>query len=438
MDPLTIGALSVAALFFLIIIGCHIGVSLMVASYAGVWAITGRPAVAASLLKTTAFSAVADYAFAVIPLFVLMGLLATSAGATRDLFNAAGSMLRAVSGGIGIATVAANAIFAAITGVSVASAAVFSKLAVPEMQRLHYQLRFSLGIVASSALLGMLIPPSILLIVYGVITEQSIGALFAAGIGPGLLVAFALSLAIWAMAKMRPALVGGNARPEDASSASRAEMILRPWPLYLLIALVLGGIYLGWFTPTEAGAVGALGAMAILIGRGAFSLRGMVDLLLETGRASAGIFFLLIAASMYSRMLTLSGLPNAISDWAIHLALPPYAIIVVFIVILLIMGMILDSVSIILLTMPIMVPVVQMLGFDAVWFGIVAIVAIEIGLLTPPFGMVVFAMKSSLPDTVSIEDIYIGSAPFLVVLLTVLAILVVVPSISLAIPNFIY
>ena len=437
MDPLTIGALTIAALFFLIIIGCHIGVSLMVSSYVGVWAITGRPAVAASLLKTTAFSAVADYVFAVIPLFVLMGLLATSAGATRDLFNAAEALLHRLRGGLGIATVAANAVFAAITGVSVASAAVFSKIAVPEMRRLHYQLRFSLGIVASSALLGMLIPPSILLIVYGVVTEQSIGALFAAGIGPGLLVAGALSLAISVMARYRPSLVGDGMMPE-LDRLDRRTMIARPWPLYLLIILVLGGIYGGLFTPTEAGAIGALGALLILIGRRAFSWRGMIDLLLETGKASAGIFFLLIAASMYSRMLTLSGLPNAISDWAIHLALPPHAIIVVFIVILLLLGMILDSVSIILLTMPIMVPVVQTLGFDAVWFGIVAIVAIEIGLLTPPFGMVVFAMKASLPDDVTLEDIYIGSAPFLLVLLLSLAILVAFPWVVMTIPHLIY
>lgn len=437
MDPVTIGFLSIAALFALILLGFHIGIALMLSSYAGVWLISGRPTVAASLLKTTAYSGVQDYVFAVIPLFVLMGLLATQAGATRDLFNAAEALLQRLRGGVGVATVAANAIFAAITGVSVASAAVFSKVAVPEMLRLNYSLRFSLGIVASSALLGMLIPPSILLIVYGVVMKENIGAMFLAGIGPGMLVAIFLSGGIWIMARMRPELAGAD-MPSDTGAEDRRTLIVRPWPLYLLIATILGGIYFGWFTPTEAGAIGSLGALIILIARRNFTRHGMVTLLLETGRASAGIFFLLMAASMYGRMLTLSGLPSAISGWAIALQLPPLVVILVFLVILLFLGMILDSVSILLLTVPIMAPVAQALGYDVVWFGIIAIVAVEIGLLTPPFGMVVFAMKAALPDNVRLEDIYRGSAPFLLILLLALAVMVLFPSVVMFLPNLIY
>lgn len=437
MDPLTIGILSIAALFTLILLGLHIGIALMLSSYAGVWLISGRPSVAASLLKTTAFSGVQDYVFAVIPLFVLMGLLATQAGATRDLFNAAEALLQRLRGGVGVATVAANAVFAAITGVSVASAAVFSKVAVPEMLRLKYNLRFSLGIVASSALLGMLIPPSILLIVYGVVMKENVGAMFLAGVGPGVLVAVLLSGGIWIMARMRPELAGGGTQREE-ERVDRRVLIVRPWPLYLLIVTILGGIYFGWFTPTEAGAIGSLGALLILIARRSFTWRGIIDLLLDTGKASAGIFFLLMAASMYGRMLTLSRLPAAISDWAIHLQLPPLVVILVFLVILLFLGMILDSVSILLLTVPIMAPVAQALGYDAVWFGIVAIVAVEIGLLTPPFGMVVFAMKAALPDDVRLEDIYRGSAPFLLILLLALAVMVLFPPVVMFLPNLIY
>ena len=439
MDPLTIGTISIVALFALILLGFHVGVALMLTSYVGVWAIVGRAPVAASLLKTTAFSAVADYVFAVIPLFVLMGLLATNAGATRDLFSAAEALLRRLRGGLGIATVAANAVFAAITGVSVASAAVFSKLAVPEMSRLNYRMRFSLGIVASSSLLGILIPPSILLIVYGVVSEQSVGQLFAAGIGPGILVAVALSLAIWLRAVLDPRIVGqSEGAPALGPGGGRAAVLVRPWPLYLLIVLVLGGIYGGFFTPTEAGAIGALVAFVIVLARGSFSWRGLIDVLLETGKATAGIFFLLIAASMYGRMLTLSRLPTSIADWAIALDLPAAAILVVFVAILLVLGMILDSVSIILLTVPIMVPVVQALGYDVIWFGIIAIVAIEIGLLTPPFGMVVFAMKASLPPEVTLEDIYAGSAPFLLVLLGSLALMILFPPIVMYLPHLIF
>lgn len=438
MDPTDIGLISIAALFGLILIGFHIGVALMLTSFAGVYLITGRLTVGANLLKTTAYSAVADYVFAVIPLFILMGLLTTAAGATRELFSSAEELLRRVRGGVGIASVVANAIFAAITGVSVASAAVFSKLAVPEMERLNYDRRFSLGIVASSALLGMLIPPSILMIVYAVITEQSIGKLFAAGLVPGLLVAGALSASIWVMVRIWPRLGGASGELRPMARGERHWIILKPWPIYSLIALVLGGIYGGIFTPTEAGAIGAFGAFCLLMARGGVSLRGLVDLLLETGKASASIFFLLIAASMYSRMLTISRLPAEITDWITHLQMHPVLVLLALIVMLLVLGMILDSVSILLLTVPIIAPVASALGYDLIWLGIVVIITIELGLLTPPFGMVVFAMKAALPDSVQLEDIYAGAAPFLLVLLVTLALIIMFPQLSLFVPNLLF
>jgi C4-dicarboxylate transporter, DctM subunit len=444
MDPLTIGLLSVGGLFILILLGFHVGVALAITSFLGVYFITGqRLIVAGNLLKTTSFSAIGDYVFAVIPLFVLMGLLTTASGATRELFSAAEALLRRLRGGLGISTVAANAVFAAITGVSIASAAVFSKIAIPEMQRLKYSMRFSLGIVASSSLLGMLIPPSILMIIFAVITEQSIGRLFAAGVIPGILVAAALSFAIWLMVAIRPRLGGFGATAGDELQGqlegwSRGIVLLRPWPIYILIVLVLGGIYGGIFTPTEAGAVGAFGALLLLISRRKFTLRTGVDLLLETGKATASIFFLLIAASMYSRMLALSRLPTAITDWVIALDMAPILVIVAFMLVLVVLGMILDSVSILLLTMPVMVPVAISIGYDPIWFGIVAIIAIELGLLTPPFGMVIFAMKAALPGDVRLEDIYAGSAPFLLVLVAVLGLLIAVPELSLFLPRLLF
>jgi C4-dicarboxylate transporter, DctM subunit len=444
MDPLTIGLLSVGGLFILILLGFHVGVALAITSFLGVYFITGqRLIVAGNLLKTTSFSAIGDYVFAVIPLFVLMGLLTTASGATRELFSAAEALLRRLRGGLGISTVAANAVFAAITGVSIASAAVFSKIAIPEMQRLKYSMRFSLGIVASSSLLGMLIPPSILMIIFAVITEQSIGRLFAAGVIPGILVAAALSFAIWLMVAIRPRLGGFGATAGDELQGqlegwSRGIVLLRPWPIYILIVLVLGGIYGGIFTPTEAGAVGAFGALLLLISRRKFTLRTGVDLLLETGKATASIFFLLIAASMYSRMLALSRLPTAITDWVIALDMAPILVIVAFMLVLVVLGMILDSVSILLLTMPVMVPVAISIGYDPIWFGIVAIIAIELGLLTPPFGMVIFAMKAALPGDVRLEDIYAGSAPFLLVLVAVLGLLIAVPQLSLFLPRLLF
>ena len=437
IDALTVGVLSVAVIFALILLGFHIGVALGAVSFVGVYLMTGKLLVAASLLQTTAFHGVNDYIFAVIPLFIVMGLFATQSGATRDLFDAAESLMRKIRGGIGVATVIANAIFGAVTGVSVASAAVFSQLAIPEMNRLGYERRFSLGIVASSALLGMLIPHSILIIVYGVITEESIGRLFAAGIGPGLVVAAALSAMILLRVRLNPAFAGHEGQG-DARASGRLEAIVKIWPIAALITLVLGGIYGGLFTPTEAGAIGALGAAVLIVVRGRFTAEAMMTMLLDTGRACASIFFLLITAQMYSRMLTLSRLPEALTQWASGLAVPGLMILLAFIVVLIVLGCIIDSVSILLLTMPIMVPIALSFGYDKLWFGMIAIIAVEIGLLTPPFGMVVFAMKSALPDDVKIEEIFRGCVPFFAALLVALGLVIAFPEISHFLPRLVF
>jgi tripartite ATP-independent transporter DctM subunit len=438
MDATTIGFISIAVLIVMILMGFHIGVALSTVSLATLSIMRGSFEIGTSMLVTTAYSGVMDYVFAVIPLFVLMGLAATESGAIRELFDASQIMLRGVRGGLGIATVIANAIFAAITGVSVASAAVFSRLAIPEMQRLNYDHRFSLGIVASTALLGMLIPPSVLMIVYGVITEQSIGRLFAAGFMPGLLVSVILSAGIVGMITWNPRL-GGLVRGQRTKyERPNVLAMVRPWPIYSLIALVLGGIWGGLFTPTEAGAVGAGGAMVLMIARGKMTRSTLLEVMLECGKTVAVVFFLLIAAQMYSRMLTLSGVPTAISAWAVTATDTPLLIIIGFMGVLLILGCLIDSVSILLLTMPIMAPVAFHLGYDPIWFGIVVIVTVEIGLITPPFGMVVFAMKASLPDDVLLEDIFMGSMPFLIMLFGAVALLVAFPQITLWLPNLLF
>lgn len=435
MDPIHIALLTIAGVFGLVLLGVHIGVALALLSVLGIWAITGKGAVAVSLLNTTAYSSVMDYVFAVIPLFVLMGILANLSGATRDLFSSAQVVFGRIRGGLGVATVFANAVFAAITGVSVASAAVFSRLAVPEMLRLGYDRKFALGIVAGSAILGMLIPPSILMIVYGVLTEQSIGKLFVAGIGPGLLVVVVLAGGIWLRVRLAPRL-SGQLDPAPAPTwAEYLRAALKPWGVIGLIGLVLGGLYGGLFTPTEAGAVGAFGALLLAMLARRVNGRAIVGVLSEIGRSTASIFLLLIAAQMYSRMLTLSGLARALSDWAATLQVAPILIVLAFVLVLLLLGMIIDSVSILLLTVPIMVPVVLKLGLDPIWFGMVAILAIEIGLLTPPFGMVVFAMKSSLEDQATVEEIFAGAWPFMVKLLIALAIVIAVPGISTWLPS---
>jgi len=327
MDPLTLGLISCVVLMILILSGFHIAVALSFTSFATLFLLSGRLSVAAKMLETTAYSAIMDYVFAVIPLFVLMGLLTTASGATGELFQVAEKMTRKLPGGVGVSTVLANMIFAAITGVSVASAAVFSKVAVPEMVRLNYDRKFSLGIVASSALLGMLIPPSVLMIIYGILTEQSIGRLFAAGIGPGLLLSLALCVMIVVKVMLRPETGGRGAAFKPLGDDAPKVSLLRPWPIYILIAVILGGIYGGIMTPTEAGAVGAAGGLALLFARGKKPGRAFLNVILDTGAATASIFALLIAAQMYSRMLTLTGLPAAATDWVAALPVAPIVIV---------------------------------------------------------------------------------------------------------------
>jgi tripartite ATP-independent transporter DctM subunit len=281
----------------------------------------------------------------------------------------------------------------------------------------------------------MLIPPSILMIVYGVITEESIGRLFAAGIGPGLVVAGVLIATILIRVRIDPSVVGREGEVVTDAKVSRLDLLAKVLPIFALIALVLGGIYGGFFTPTEAGAIGALGALVLILLRGRFTQASLMAMLLDTGKACASIFFLLITAQMYSRMLTLSRLPETLTSSASALDVPALAILLAFVAVLIVLGCIIDSVSILLLTMPIMVPIAATLGYDKIWFGMIAIVTIELGLLTPPFGMVVFAMKASLPPDVRIEEIFLGSAPFFVVLLLALALVIAFPQISLFVPR---
>jgi len=436
LAPTTLALISVALLFGLILLGVHIGVALAAVSVLTLWLISGKFAVAISLLQTTAYSAVMDYVFAVVPLFVLMGIFATVSGATRELFASAQALLGRVRGGIGIATVFANAVFAAITGVSVASAAVFSKVALPEMERLNYDRKFSLGIVAGSAILGMLIPPSVLMIVYGVLTEQAIGKLFIAGILPGLVVMAVLSLGIWTMVLVKPRLGGRQVEVRRLDLRTLVRVAAAPWAVVGLVILVVGGIWGGFFTPTEAGAVGAAGGfLLIFINRQKLTLRGLWQILLDAGQTTASIFLLLICAQMYSRVLTMSGLAGNVTQWVTALAIPPIFIVLGFIVVFVLLGCILDSTSIIILTIPLMHPIALNLGYDPLWFAIVAILSIEIGLLTPPFGMVAFAMKSAIGKTVQVEEIFAGVIPFILLLGLALGIIIAFPGLSTWLPS---
>lgn len=433
MSAIAIGSLTLVAMLALIWLGMHVGVALTLLSFVGVWAIKENVTIASKLLALAAYDSIANHIFAVVPLFVLMGLLVSVSDIGKDTFTVADRLFRRVQGGLGIATVAANAVFAAITGISIASAAVFTKVAVPEMLRLGYTPRFSVGVVAGSSVLGMLIPPSLLLILYGFLAEQSVGALFIAGIVPGLLLALAFAVAIVFMARRFPAFVGGpEAGQPDTEAIGFGQAMVKLAPIGLLIGLVLGGIYGGFFTPTEAGAVGALGALILALGKRKLGWRDLWQVLVETGHVTVSICFLIIAASIYTRMLALAGIPQALVG-AIQAADMGFVVLmVVYVLLILVMGTVLDSTSIMLVTLPLLLPVIGTFDVNLIWFGIVTVIAVEIGLLTPPLGIAVYVIKSTLDDDrIGLNDIFAGAAPFALIMLAVLVIVIAFPSISL-------
>jgi C4-dicarboxylate transporter, DctM subunit len=440
VSDLTLGALLIAALVLLVLLGTHIAIALIAVAFGGIWLIRNDAEMAMRLLYMASYNGVADYIFATIPLFVLMGLLVSIGNVGKDTFEVAEALLRRVKGGLGVATVAANTVFAAVTGVSIASAAVFTRVAVPEMVRHGYRTTFATGTVAGSSVLGMMIPPSLLMIIYGVLAEQSIGKLFIAGVIPGFLLALAFVVMIMLMARFTPAKVFDLERLDAVRlaqgavpSLGAAAMAGKLVPIVLLVMLVLGGLYSGFFTPTEAGGIGAFGALLIAAARGRLGTGNLWKVLHETGSVSVGILVLLVAASFYSRMLSVAGVPVAIAELVRDAGLGPHGFLLLYVAIVLFLGMILDSSSILLIMTPIAAPIATQMGFDLIHFGVITILAVEIGLLTPPFGISIFTVKSTLNDPkVSVESIFAGAMPFVGVMLLVLLLVALMPVLSLA------
>lgn len=436
MDPLLIGMILVVIVFVFIIMGVYLGFAMAGAAVIGLWWITGSFEIASRLLVNTCYGQLMEYHFGTIPMFLVMGLLANLSGASEELYDAASVVFRKVRGGVGITTVLANAVFAAITGVSMASVVVFSKIALPQMLRLGYSRRFSFGTVAGSSVLGMLIPPSMLLIFYGILAEEGIGQLFLGGVLPGILLTGIYITGIVLIGIFRPEIVGGKTfEKSTVASLSLIRVVTKPWGVAVLVVMVLGGIYGGFFSPTEAGAVGAGGAFILVIVKRRMQLPALVGVLLETGRTLGGMYFLFIGAAMYSRMLAISGLPGYLSQSLTGLDVSPAVIIILFLFLFIIMGALLDSISIMLLTLPIMVPVLRAMEVDLVWFGILATVALEMGMLTPPFGTVVYLLKASLTVEGSVEDIFMGSFPFVIMMAITLLLLLLFPPISVWLPG---
>lgn len=431
MTPIEIGMISVGAIIFLIYIGVYIPVALAAVSFVSIWLMRDNFDLAVNLLKIAIGDSAMEYTFATIPLFTFMGLMVSKAGLGTDIYEVMNSGFRRVKGGIGMATVGANAVFAAVTGSSIASASVFSKVSVPQMMQYGYNPRFAVGVVAGSSVLGMIIPPSAMLIIYSFVAEQSVGDMFLAGIVPGVMLAIAYVAAIWAMGRLFPDFVGG--RPSsDYERMPLMDVASKTLPTLGLVFIVLGGIYTGWMTPVEAGAAGALAGLVIALVRGTMSLKDFWQVLIETGHITATILFLITAASIYSRMLGLAGLPNELGDYMADSQASFIQIMIIYVLLMLFLGTLLDTASIILIVVPLFLPLIEPMGLSLVWFGIITVVGAEIGLLTPPLGISCFVIKASLnDDRIALKDVFLGALPFAGVMLCVLVLLIAFPQLSL-------
>ena len=448
--------LLIVCLIALVAIGVHIAIALGMTSALGIFLVTGADSYAFGtvqrMLAATAYEAIREFVFAVIPLFLLMGEFISKSGTVTDVYRGVNRMLRRLPGRLGIATVIGNALFSFVTGVSIASAATFSRIAYPEMKRFGYHPGFALGTVAGSSCLGMLIPPSVLMIVWGILTEQSIGQLFAGGVLPGLMLTSMFIIYVFAMALLKPSVVGigadgapvvsaaAAANPDTDEEVSTGQFLVSLVGIIAVIVAVLGGIWFGVFSPTEGAGAGAFIGLVLALIKG-MRFRDFIDAVLSVGKTSAPILLLLVAASLYSRTLAMTGMANAIEGLFIGSGMEPWMIIAVMVLIWFALGMIIDSISIMLLTAAIFSPIAIQLGFDPIAFAIIAIIAIEAGLLTPPFGLLVYTVKSAIQDidpTMNVMTIFKSSIPYWIIMLIAMALIVRFPEIATVLPNALF
>ena len=443
MFDVNIAVVLLAALLVLVALGVHIAVALGVASALGIYLVTGNLHVVTTMLGSTAYESLRDYVFAVIPLFMLMGEFIGRSGAVTDVYRGINRVLRRLPGRLAIATVLGNALFSFVTGVSIASAAAFSRIAYPEMKRFGYHKGFALGAVAGSSCLGMLIPPSVLMIVWGILTEKSIGQIFLAGVLPGFLLTAMFVIYIFMSALFRPGLVGGNLdtkAPANVDEVPISQLALSGGGILAVIVAVLGGIWFGVFTPTEGAGAGAFIGLVLGILKG-MRYRDIIDSILSVGRTSAPILLLLVAASLYSRTLAMTGVTNGIQDLFLGAGLTPVLIVAIMVLVWFLLGMVIDSISIMLLTVPIFAPIAEALGYDPIAFSIIGILAIEAGLLTPPFGLLVYTVKAAMQDedpSVSLGEIFWSSTPYWVIILLAMVLIIVFPKIATLLPGMVF
>ncbi len=432
LDPATTGVLVAIALAAMLGAGVHIGVALGLGGVWGTFLAIG-PDAAWAQLATIPFSTTNSFTLAVIPLFILMGSLATQAGLTTDLYRAAYNWLGRLPGGLAMATTLASAAFGAASGSTVVNAAVFTKMALPQMTSFGYDRRLSAGCIAASGTLASLIPPSILMVIYAILTEQSVALLLVAGLVPGALSAALYMTGIYAIAKRFPDLAP---RSEiRVSWARRWRSLYGVWGIAFLFLLVIGGIYTGFFVPTYAGAIGAFGAFLIVVFKRRLNARTAVDTVKDAGITTSSIFIIVIGGIVFARYLTYTGIVNDVTDALLALELGKYTYLFAFAAIYLVLGMLIDPIAIMVITLPVMYPILTKAGFDPIWLGVIAIKLAEISLITPPVGLNVYVVRSASPIPLRLEEVFAGVMPFLAIDILTLLLLISIPEISLFLPS---
>ena len=430
LSPDAVAVIGFVALFALMLLRVPVGMAMGLVGVCGYSYIAGSgPAL--KLIGQTSMRTVTDYTFGVIPMFMLMGAFVSVSGVSRELFRAANAFIGHLRGGLGMATVIACGGFAAICGSSVATAATFSSVAYPEMRRFGYPQSFSTGVIAAGGTLGAMLPPSTVLAVYAILTQQDIGKLFMAGIIPGLLAMAMYVLTIFIIVNVKPDWLP---RGPATSWSERFAGLKDVWAPLLLFVFVIGGLYGGFFTPTEAGGVGATGAFLLGVLRGKLDRAGILEALLSATRTAAAVFTVLIGALIFGYFLTMTQTPQKLTGFLTELGLGPYGVLALIMVMYLILGCLMDAMAMIILTVPIIFPVIVQLGFDPIWFGIIIVMTVELGLIHPPVGMNVFVIKSVVHD-VSFMTIFKGVIPFVLTDLLRLLILIAFPMIALWLPG---
>ena len=430
MSTDTVAIVGFVSLFVLMLLRVPIGMAMGLVGVAGFGYLTSAgPAL--KIVGHTTMRTVTDFNYAVVPLFLLMGAFATTSGMSRELFRSANAFVGHLRGGLGIATIAACGGFAAICGSSVATAATFSRVAYPEMRRFNYPESFSAGVIAAGGTLGIMIPPSTVLAIYGIITEQDIGKLFIAGVIPGILAVCMYAMTVTIIGYAKPGFLPAGPR---TSWPERIESVKGVWATLLLFAFVIGGLYGGIFTATEAAGAGAGGAFFIGLFRGRLSKSDILRCLLETTRTTAAVFTILIGALLFGYFLTITQTPQKVTEFLTGLGLGNYGVLILILLMYLVLGCLMDALAMIILTVPIIFPVIKQMGFDPIWFGVVVVMVVELGLIHPPVGMNIFVIKSVLED-VKISTIFYGVIPFIITDIIRLAIIVAFPILATWLPS---